>query len=109
MVQQCIAIIDKQASALDLLNIWGNLTLVAICLPILFLVNGGGRGKNFITKFFAFSITVGYKYAIAFILLNLYAKFITSTYTQTYQISVYVILNILMVANIALRMYQTRI
>lgn len=101
-VQQCLAIIGKQPTLLDWVNIWGLLIINAIGYIVLFFANGGSKGHDFLKKFFSLSFTVGYKYAILFFIGT---AFLTS---QIQSIAAVVILNTLMVANIAFRIYQTR-
>lgn len=101
-VQQWLAIAGKQPTLLDWVNIWGLLIINAIGFIVLFLANGGSKGHHFLKKFFSFSFTVGYKYAILFFICT---ALLTS---QTLGIAAIVILNTLMVANIGLRIYQTR-
>ncbi len=101
-VQQWLAIAGKQPTLLDWVNIWGLLIINAIGYIVLFLANGGAKGHHFLKKFFSFSFTVGYKYAIIFFICT---ALLTS---QTLVIAVVIILNTLMVANIGLRIYQTR-
>lgn len=108
LTQQCISMIGKQASLIDLVNIWGYFIITGVGLLILFFANGGINGNSFVRKFFAFSFTVGYKYGIAFIILGSLSKFISASFVQMYEIIVYFIINLLMVINIAYRIYQTR-
>ena len=101
-VQQWLAIAGKPPTLLDWVNIWGLLIINAIGFIILFLANGGSKGHNFLKKYFSLSFTVGYKYAIIFLICT---ALLTS---QTLGIAAVVILNTLMVANIGYRIYQAR-
>jgi hypothetical protein len=101
-VQQCLAIAGKQPTLLDSVNIWGLLIINAIGYIAMFLANGGSKGNYFLKKFFSFSFTVGYKYAILFFICT---ALLTS---QTQNIAAVITLNLLMVANIGFRIYQTR-
>ena len=108
LTQQCLAMIGKQPSVIDLVNIWGYLIITGIGLLILFFINGGMKGKNFLSKFFSFSFTVGFKYGVAFIMLDALSKLISPTFVQAYEIIIYFFINILMVIHIAFRIYETR-
>lgn len=57
--QQSLAVIGKQATLSNMVNIWGYLIITSIGMLILFFTNGGTKDNNFLTKFFAFSFTVG--------------------------------------------------
>lgn len=107
LTQQCLAVIGKQATLIDMVNIWGYLSITGIGLLILFFVNGGTKGHHFLKKFFSFSFTVGFKYGIAFIIFGTLSKYINASAAQSYEITTYFVLNILMVINIAFRIYQT--
>jgi len=96
LTQQCLTIIGKQPSVIDLVNIWGYLIITGIGLLMLFLANGGVKGKNFLSKFFSFSFTVGLKYAIAFIILDALSKLIPPALIQPYEVTIYFLVNILM-------------
>ncbi|WP_419420629.1 hypothetical protein ACNVED_04845 [Legionella sp. D16C41] len=108
LTQQCLAMIGRQATLLDLVNIWGYLLITGVGLLILFIANGAAKGRNFVSKFFAFSFTVGYKYGLALILLDTLSIVGSSTANQIFKITIYLVINLLMVANIAFRIYQTR-
>lgn len=101
-VQSWLSIAGKEPTLLDLVNVWGLLIINALGYIFLFLINGGSKGQHFLKKFFSFSFTVGYKYAILFILCT---TFLTS---QIQGIIAFIILNLAMVGNIALRIYQSR-
>lgn len=107
MTQQCLSVIGKNPTALELVNIWGFLIINAVGYLIVFLVNGGVKGKNLISKFFAFSLTVGIKYFFILVILDALMT-ILFPMTQAYNIAMYVLVNILMVANIAFRVHETR-
>src|SRR4029078_9137532 len=70
MTQQCLSVIGKEPTTVELVNIWGFLIINAIGYLIVFLANGGIEGKNFISKCFAFSLTVGFKYFVALTMLE---------------------------------------
>jgi hypothetical protein len=62
--QQWLYITGKHPTISDLIIMWSYLLITAIGLLILFVANGGHKGKNFLAKYFAFSFTVGIKYAV---------------------------------------------
>lgn len=108
VTEEFLSLIESQVTLLDRVNIWGYFIVTGLGILILFVVNGGSKGKDFISKFFAFTFTVGYKYEIALGILDAVAFFISPAVTSIYQITVYLVLNLLMIMNIAFRIYQTR-
>src|SRR5438105_3375266 len=82
---------------------------VGITAPFLYLINGGNNGRDFLEKYFCFSFTVGIKYYFAFIILGSLPNYFSVLSSSYYEIPVNVILNVIMVANIDLRIYQTKI
>jgi len=107
--QQSLSLIGRSPVMTDYLNIWEQPVVAAVGLILLYLLNGGSRGKDFITKYFCFSFTVGIKYYFAFVILAYLPQHFTALASNYYEIPVNVILNIIMVANIGLRIYQTKI
>lgn len=101
-VQQWLAIAGKQPTLLDWVNVWGLLIINTFGLIILFLMNGGSKGQDFLKKYFSFSFTIGLKYCILFFICS---ALFTS---QIHGIAAFIILNILMIANISFRIYQSR-
>lgn len=108
LTQQCLAMIGKQVTLVDKVYIVGYLITTAIGLLILFIANGAFKGKNFVSKFFAFSFTIGFKYGIALIIFSYFSFFLYPSLRQAYEVAVYILMNLLMVTNIAFRIYQTR-
>ncbi|STX52104.1 Uncharacterised protein [Legionella busanensis] len=108
LTQRCLSMIGRQATPVDLVNIWGYFIITGVGLLILFIANGASKGRNFVSKFFAFSFTVGYKYGIVLTLLDTLSIVGSSAANQILKITIYLIINLLMVANIAFRIYQTR-
>lgn len=106
-VQQWLAIAGKTPTSVDLVNIWGLLIINATGFIIVFIANGGTKGKNFLNKYFSLSFTVGFKYCIAIILLQTIPA-LFFTLTSAYEILIFIVCNLMMVTNIALRIYQTR-
>lgn len=100
---------NQPATTLDLVNLWGDLLIKAVGLIILFIANGGTKGTDFVKKFFSFSFTVGYKYLIVLIIFDNLSIYLPNNMTLAYRISIYFIINFIMVINIALRMRQTKI
>lgn len=101
-MQGFLSIAGREPTHMDLATIYVNFFITVIGLIILFVSNGGANGTNFLTKYFAFSITVGFKYAILCFFLELLIN------NQAYGFFVVFILNIMMISNIAYRIYQTR-
>src|SRR5215208_2417257 len=98
-VQQWLSIAGKIPTLVDLVNVWGFLIVNAIGLIMIFIANGGVKGKNFLSKYFALSFTVGFKYYLAIIIFEIAA--FNYVLTPTYEISIFIIFNILLVSNIA--------
>lgn len=107
-VQQCLSVANKNVMPVDLVHIWGLLIINGIGYIILFVANGGTKGKNFLSKFFSISFTVGFKYGIAFIILSSLPNFLSALVIPRYDIGIFIIVNILMVANMAFRIYEIR-
>ncbi len=93
---------------IDYLNIWENPAIAAVGLILLYLVNGGNKGRDFLKKYFSFSFTVGIKYYFIFIMLGYLPNYFSALASIYYEIPVNVIVNIIMVINIGLRIYQTK-
>lgn len=106
--QQSLSLIGRSPTITDYLNIWENPAIAAVGLILLYLVNGGNKGRDFLKKYFCFSFTVGIKYYFVFIILELLPNYFAILATNYYEIPVNVIVNIIMVANIGLRIYQTK-
>ena len=106
-VQQWLSIARKTPTIVDLVNIWGLLIINAIGFIVVFLANGGTKGKNFLSKYFSLSFTVGFKYCLGMIILQAIPAFIFHL-TPAYEIGIFIIFNSLMVANISFQVYQTR-
>src|SRR6187551_3065213 len=60
-VQGWFSIAGKSPRIDDVVQAWGTFFYAAIGLIMLFIVNGGTRGKDFLSKYFSFSVTVGMK------------------------------------------------
>ena len=93
---------------IDYLNIWELPIVAAIGLIFLYLVNGGNKGKDFLKKYFSFSFTVGFKYYILFMILESLPNYFSTLATNYYEIPINIIVNIIMIANIGLRIHQTK-
>lgn len=106
--QQSLSLIGRSPTITDYLNIWENPALAAIGLILLYLVNGGNKGRDFLKKYFCFSFTVGIKYYFVFTILELLPNYFSILTSNYYEIPVNVIVNIIMLANIGLRIYQTK-
>ncbi len=103
--QQSLSLIGRSPTITDYLNIWENPAIAAIGLILLYLVNGGNKGRDFLKKYFCFSFTAGIKYYFAFIILESLPNYFSILASNNYEIPVNVIVNIIMVANIGLRIY----
>jgi Na+-translocating ferredoxin:NAD+ oxidoreductase RnfA subunit len=106
-VQQWLNLAKNKPSSSDIVNIWLYLLITAVGLLVLFFVNGGNNGKDFLQKFFSFSFTVGVKYALVMLLFSMCYPFYLYIDSSPYNIIVNVIMNVLLISNIALRIYQT--
>ena len=106
--QQALNMIGKTPRILDYLNIWTNPVLGIIGLILLFLANGGSKGHDFLSKYFTFSFTVGIKYYILYIFLEYLPTDFPALTSNYYEIPITVLINVIMLANIGLRIYQTK-
>ena len=106
--QQWLAIAGKEPQFTDWINIWGNLLITATGLIIVFYANGGPKGHQFLTKYFSFSVTVGIKYAIAYIIFGILPILLPILNIPIFDAGVFIVLNSLMIANIAYRIHSTR-
>lgn len=98
----------EQLTTSNLIFIWGYFIFTALGLIVLFLANGGFRGRIFIAKFFSFSVTVGIKYEIVDIVVAELPKYIDLLKIPHYGLITWWMLNTLMVINMAYRIYKTR-
>jgi len=106
--QQALNVIGKIPRFLDYINIWQNSILGVVGLILLFLANGGSKGHDFLSKYFTFSFTVGIKYYILYIVLEWLPSYLPVLASNYYEIPVNILINIIMVTNIGLRIYQTK-
>lgn len=106
-VQGCLSMAGEKLTISNLIFIWGYFAFTALGLIALFILNGGFKGKNFISKFFAFSFTVGFKYEIVEEILNRLSE-IPMLKIPHYALISCLTLNLLMVVNIGYRIYETR-
>ena len=106
--QQSLSVIGRSPTTTDYLNIWENPAIAVIGLVLLYIANGGNKGRDFLTKYFCLSFTVGIKYYLVFIILELLPNYFSLFDTNYYEIPVNIIVNTIMVANIGLRIYQTK-
>lgn len=107
-LQEGLMLSKRLANTSDLIQMWGVFLLSAVGLIVMFIVNGGLKGKAFLAKFFAFSFTVGIKYAIIFAILSSLPSIITIYDAAIYNICLFAFLNISMLTHITYRIYQTR-
>lgn len=107
-VQGWFSIAGKSPRIDDVVQAWGTFFYSAIGLIILFIINGGTKGKDFIAKYFSFSFTVGIKYFIAYIVFGFLPVFIHVANIPAYNIFVFFLLNTVMVMNFAYQIYLTK-
>lgn len=105
---QSLSLIDRSPTINDYLYILENPIIAVVGLILLFLANGGNKGKDFLTKYFCFSFTVGIKYYFVFIILEILPHYFPILASGYYEIPLNVIVNIIMVTNIGVRIYQTK-
>jgi hypothetical protein len=108
LTQQTLDMIGKTPQFIDYLNIWQFPIIGVIGLLLLFWANGGGKGRDFLSKYFTFSFTVGIKYYFLYIALEYLPTCLPALASNYYEIPVNILINIVMVGNIALRIYQTK-
>ena len=108
LTQQTLDMIGKTPAFLDYLNIWQFPIVGVIGLILLFLANGGGKGHDFLSKYFTFSFTVGIKYYFLYIFLEYLPSLLPILATNYYEIPVNILINIIMVFNIGMRIHQTK-
>jgi len=108
LTQQTLDMFDKTPRFTDYLYIWQFRTVGIIGLVLLFLANGGRKGHDFLSKFFAFSFTVGIKYYILYTVLEWLPFYFPVLASNYYEIPVNILIDIFMVTNIGLRIYQTK-
>ena len=108
LTQQTLNMMGKTPATVDYVNIWQVPITGVIGLIMLFFANGGNKGNHFLSKFFTFSFTVGIKYYFLYIVLEYLPNFIPALASNYYEITVNILINIVMVANIGLRIYQTK-
>lgn len=106
--QQWLSIAGKQPTTSDTIIIWSYLFITVIGLLILFVANGASKGKNFLAKYFAFSFTVGIKYAIVFVVLGFLPSIISIPNIGYYNIFINIFINLVMILNIAFWIYSTK-
>lgn len=98
---------DEKLTTSNLIFIWGYFLFTAIGLLVLFTSNGGFKGRNFVIKFFSFSVTVGFKYVIISEIVARLPKFIPLLIIPHYGLVTWWIINIVMLLNIAYRIRET--
>jgi len=108
LTQQTLDMIGKTPRFIDYFNIWLSPIIGVVGLILLFFLNGGSKGRDFLSKYFTFSFTVGIKYYILYILLEYLPTYLPVLTSNYYEIPINVLINIIMVANIGLRIYQTK-
>jgi len=106
--QQSLSLIGRAPGIIDYLNIWEQPVFAAVGLIFLYLVNGGSKGRDFLKKYFCFSLTVGIKYYFSFVILTSLPSYFSILSSNYYEIPVNIIVNVIMLTNIGLRIYQTK-
>jgi hypothetical protein len=92
----------------DHLWIWSLFFITILGILICFIVNGGMKGKNFLPKFFSYSVTVGFKYGIAGLVIDNLPTLIPALKLPFYELFSIYALNIAMVSHFAYRISLTR-
>ncbi len=108
LTQQTLDMIGKTPQFIDYLNIWQFRIVGVIGLVLLYLANGGNKGKDFLIKFFPFSFTVGIKYFFLYAILEYLPSYFPVLASNYYEIPVNILVDFVMVTNIGLRIYQTK-
>ena len=108
LTQQTLDMIGKTPKFIDYLNIWQFRIVAVIGLILLYLANGGSKGNYFLSKYFTFSFTVGIKYYFLYIVLEYLPNYFPALASNYYEIPVNILIDIVMVTNIGLRIYQTK-
>ena len=108
LTQETLDMIGKIPSFIDYLNIWQFRIIGVIGAILLFLANGGSKGHDFLSKYFTFSFTVGIKYYFLYIILQNLPSYFPALATNYYEIPVNILIDVVMLANIGLRIYQTK-
>ncbi|WP_131774995.1 hypothetical protein [Legionella anisa] len=108
LTQQTLSVIGRQPNFIEYLNIWQFPIVGAVGLIILFLANGGTKGSHFFSKYFVFSFTVGIKYFLLYTILEYLPTYFPPLASNTYEVLVNIMINIIMVAHFGFRIYQTK-
>lgn len=108
LTQQTLDMIGKTPQFIDYLNIWQFRIVGVVGLILLYLANGGSKGNDFFSKYFTFSFTVGIKYYFLYAVLGYLPKYFPLLMSNYYEIPVNILIDLVMVTNIGLRIYQTK-
>lgn len=91
-----ISLNENEITKLSTFNSISTFIITIIGLLYLYTVNGGANGKNFLEKFFALSVSVGWKFVIASFLISYFISFIFTNNIYLIQILSMIFLNLLM-------------
>ncbi len=91
-----IALNEDEITKLSTFNSISTFIITIIGLLYLYTVNGGANGKNFLEKFFALSVSVGWKFVIASFLISYFISFIFINNIYLIQVLSMIFLNLLM-------------
>jgi len=108
LTQQTLDMMAKVPTSIDYLNIWLFRIIGVTGFILFYLANGGSKGKDFLSKFFTFSFTVGIKYYFLNMFLEYLPNYFPSLASDYYLASLNLLINILMATNIGVRIYQTK-
>jgi hypothetical protein len=103
-----ISFADTKLTISSLIFLWGYFLFTAIGIILLYFVNGGLKGHHFINKFFSFSVTVGIKYEIAAEIIGRLPELFPFLKIPHYGLITWWWLDLVMLGNIAYRIYKTR-
>ncbi len=103
-----ISFSGEKLTTSSLVFIWGYFLVTVLGLIVLFIANGGRKGRNFIAKFFTFSVTIGIKYEIAMEIISRLPEYISFLKLPHYCLILWWIVNLLMIGNMTYRIYKIR-
>ena len=100
--------VGKPMGFADYFSVWSTFFFTALGLLICFVANGGMKGKDFLSKFFSYSVTVGFKYGIAGMLIDNVPTLLPALQGPFYELLSLYLVNITMISHFAYRIFLTR-
>jgi hypothetical protein len=91
-----IALNENEITKLSIFNSISTFIITITGLLYLYTVNGGANGKNFLEKFFALSVSVGWKFVVTSFLISYFISFIFTNNIYLIQVLSMIFLNLLM-------------